>query len=160
MANLIPGCKSQPCACFSYLALTAAENHWQFVLLATGTLSQVEKRISETHTLLASSHRFDPRRPAHLQRLGVLRTIRDSLSPNKDDLDKSITHFTEAILFPFQSSHDVVHLLFHLANVLHSRSVDYKQLEDAKSSAKYFHLTSTPFNLKLPTSIVVNLRRA
>ena len=123
---------------------TAAENHWQFALLVT--LSEVEKKISETHTFLASSHRFDPNRPTHLIRLAELRTWRNSLSPNKDDLDKSIIHIAEVILLQFQSSYDVVNLLFQLANGFYSRSINYKQPEDVKYSVEYFRFLRVNFH--------------
>ena len=146
MANLVLGCKYQPFAFFLARiccpASTAAEN--QFTL--SDTLPEIEKMISKSHSLLASSHRFDSHRPAHLLRLGGLRTIRYSWSQNKDDLDKSIAHLTEAVFLPFQSSHNVVHILFQLANVLHSRSLVYKQPEDVKSSVKYFHWLRVNFH--------------
>ena len=72
--------------------------------------------------------------------------MRNSLSPNKDDIDKSITHLTEAVLLPFRSSHDVVHLLFQLANVLYTCFICYKQPEDVKSSVEYFRFLRVNFH--------------
>ena len=68
------------------------------------------------------------------------------MSPSKDDLDKCITHLTEALLLPFQSSHHVVFLLFELAYALLSRALFYKQPEDVKSSVEYFHFLRANFH--------------
>ena len=72
--------------------------------------------------------------------------MRHTLSPNKDDIDKSITHLTEATLLPFQSSHSVVHLLFHLANVFYARFLGHRQPEDVKSSDEYFRFLRVNFH--------------
>jgi hypothetical protein len=151
MASLIPERKSQPATGWpfhSYLPSTAAEN--LFALLVVVTLPAVEKEISETHHLVASSHRSDPHRPTRLLRLAELRTMRNKLSPNMADLDKSITHLTEATLlpfqFPFQSSHYVVHVFFELAKVLLSRFHSYRRFEDVKYSIEYFRFLRVNFH--------------
>ena len=68
------------------------------------------------------------------------------LSSNKDDLDKSITHFTEVLLLTSQSSHNVVHLLFELAYFLYFRFIRHKQPEDVKSSVEYFRFLRVNFH--------------
>jgi tetratricopeptide (TPR) repeat protein len=54
------------------------------------------------------------------------------------DVDKAITHLTEAILLPFPPGPIVVKAFYMLAAVLLSRSNRYHQREDVKSSVKYF----------------------
>ncbi|KAH9173126.1 hypothetical protein EDB89DRAFT_2242504, partial [Lactarius sanguifluus] len=71
------------------------------------TLPQADGKILEYHRLLTFSPRSDPRRPTLLRELAALRNNRFALSDQKGDLDKSITHLTEAILLPFQPSQDM-----------------------------------------------------
>jgi hypothetical protein len=78
--------------------------------------------------------------------LATRRNNRHALSQEKGDLDKCITHLTEAILIPFQSMQDVVHMFFQLATVLLSRFNIYKRPEDAESSLKYFRFLRTNFH--------------
>ncbi|KAH8988401.1 CHAT domain-containing protein [Lactarius akahatsu] len=72
--------------------------------------------------------------------------MRHELSHQKGDLDKSIAHFTEAILLPFQRDRDVVNDFFQLASLLSSRFWVYKQPEDVKSSLKYFRFLRINFH--------------
>ncbi|KAF8263873.1 CHAT domain-containing protein [Lactarius quietus] len=108
--------------------------------------TQVETEISKYHRLLASSPRSDPHRPILLLQLAGLRTMRRELSHQKDDHDKAVTHFTEAILLPFQQGGDVVNWFFQLASILSSRFWVYKQPEDIKSSLKYFRFLRNNFH--------------
>ncbi|KAH9162269.1 CHAT domain-containing protein [Lactarius sanguifluus] len=110
------------------------------------TISQIEKEILEHNRLLTLSPRPDPHRPTHLLHLAVLRTMRNELSPQKGDLDVSTTHLTEAVLLPFQTNRDVVHMFFQLASILLSRCALYEQLEDIVSSVKYFRFLRTNFH--------------
>ncbi len=73
--------------------------------------------------------------------------MRYPLSHQKGDLDKSITHLTEAVLLPFQPSQDIAHMLFELATVLFSRFNVSKQPEDIKSSVKYLRYLRINFHL-------------
>ncbi|KAH9164575.1 hypothetical protein EDB89DRAFT_410142 [Lactarius sanguifluus] len=64
------------------------------------------------------------------------------LSQKKEDLEKSILHYTEAILIPPVSrdgrlSLNIVELLFYLAGALLCRSENFKQSEDVKYSIEY-----------------------
>jgi CHAT domain-containing protein/tetratricopeptide (TPR) repeat protein len=127
---------------FPLVSAPAAEN--QFALLVT--LAEVEKDILEYHRLLTCSPRSDPNRPTLLGQLAVRRNHRYGLSRQKGDLDKSITHFTEAILLSFQPSQDVVHMFFQLANDLLSRFNMYKHPEDVKSSINYFRFLRINFH--------------
>ena len=74
---------------------------------------------------------------------------RYDLSHQKDDLDKSILHNTEAILLPpmFWTSLDMVQTLFHLAVALMKRCEKFEQPEDIKYSIEYLrHLQRFPLD--------------
>ena len=73
--------------------------------------------------------------------------MRRELSHQKGDDDKSITHFTEAVLLPFQPGRKVVNTFFQLASVLYSRFWLYGQPEDIKSSLKYFRFLRNNFHV-------------
>ncbi|KAN0141037.1 CHAT domain containing protein [Lactarius tabidus] len=101
------------------------------------TPAQLEEEILDCQRLLAlaSTPRSDPRRAARLQWLA---TLRMRSSDEKDVLDKSITHLTEAVLLPFRKGRDVVWVFFSLTNALFARFLVYKRPEDVVSSLKYF----------------------
>ena len=68
----------------------------------------------------------------------MARSERYSLSQEKEDLDKSIVHHTEAILLPpISQSGPYVELLFGLALRLVIRSRTFKQPKDIKASIEY-----------------------
>ncbi len=71
----------------------------------------------------------------------MARESRHSRSHQKEDLDKSIVHYTEAIFLPPISRTgrflNVVQLLFRLALALLRRSEEFKQSEDIKYSIEY-----------------------
>ena len=73
-----------------------------------------------------------------------LRTQRRHLSHQKSDLDKAITHLTEAVLLP--PSHDTVLAFFHLALLLLLRYTDYNQPDDIKYSVKCFRFLRNNFH--------------
>jgi hypothetical protein len=66
------------------------------------------------------------------------------LSNHKSDLDKAITHSTEATLLP--PTRGLVLALFNLAGFLLSRFSFYRQLDDVKSSIKYFRFLRNNFH--------------
>jgi CHAT domain-containing protein len=120
-----------------YFAFPLVEN-----LLAT--LPELDGKIFRYHRLLESLPRSDPNRPSLLSHLAGLRSQRRAFSNQKSDLDKAITHFTEAIiLLPTQ---DLVSPFFHLAAVLCSRFSFYRQPDDLKSSIKYFRFLRANFH--------------
>jgi hypothetical protein len=83
--------------------------------------------------------------------LAGLRSQRRAFSNQKSDLDKAITHFTEAILLlPTQ---DLVSPFFHLAAFLCSRFSFYRQPDDLKSSIKYFRFLQVNFHSLEPFDI-------
>jgi CHAT domain-containing protein len=76
--------------------------------------------------------------------LATLRSQRKALSDQKSDLDKAITHLTEAILLP--PTQHLVFAFFHLAGLLLSRFAIYRQPDDLKSSIKYLHFFRVNFH--------------
>ncbi|KAI9444038.1 CHAT domain-containing protein [Lactarius indigo] len=83
----------------------------------------------------------DNRRIIWVHILAMARFVRYRRSRQKEDLDKSILHYTEAIFLPPISRAgrflNVVQLLFRLALALLRRSEEFKQLEDVKYSIEY-----------------------
>ena len=69
---------------------------------------------------------------------------RFGLLSQRSDLDKAITHLTEAVLL--SSSQRIVFTLFDLAGLLLSRYARYTQPGDIKSSIKYFRFLRISFN--------------
>jgi hypothetical protein len=88
--------------------------------------------------LLISSPRSDPRYRTSLKWLAGLWFSHHKWSDEKGDLDRSITHLTEAILLPSQDGQDVIPLFFRLAIFLFLRFLAYGQPEDVKLSLKFF----------------------
>jgi hypothetical protein len=108
------------------------------------TIPELDGEILRYHRLLESSPRSDPNRPAFLFQLVGSRSQRFALSDQKRDLDKVITHLTEAILLP--PTQDPVLGFFHLAVQLRSRFSFYRQPDDLKSSIKYFRFLRVNFH--------------
>ena len=113
-----------------------------FALLVT--LPKIDERIPKYHSLLRSSPRSDPNRPFYLLQFGALRSQRHALSNQKSDLDKAITHLTEAVLLP--QTQNIVFVFFHLAALLLLRFILSRQPDDVKSSLKYFHFLRIKFH--------------
>ena len=86
------------------------------------------------------------------------------LSHQRDDLDKSILHYTEAILLPsmFWTSLNIVETLFHIALALMELS-EFERPKDIKYSIEYLlHLRTFPldsFNVSR-TVVTTSLTRA
>ena len=108
----------------------------------TGSIADIDRTI----TGLVDSRSLYPRtHPEYVKcvyHLAHERWARYELSRDKQDRDKSIVHCTEAILLPPASleehSGNVVRILFHLANILLERFVEFEQPEDIKCSIEYF----------------------
>ncbi|KAH8992710.1 hypothetical protein EDB92DRAFT_542870 [Lactarius akahatsu] len=104
-----------------------------------------ELSITDIDDSIASIQNVLSRRPrSHIigvNTLAMARFVRYTLSRQKEDLDKSILHYTEAILLPPVSrdglSLNIVKLLLFLAFALLHRSEDFEQPEDVKSSIEY-----------------------
>ena len=86
--------------------------------------------------------------------------VRYSKLHQKDDLDKSILHYTEAILLPpmFWTSLNIFQTLFFLAIALIERSEEFEQPEDNKYSIDYLRRLRTfplnSFDLDLSRTLV------
>ncbi|KAI9444039.1 CHAT domain-containing protein [Lactarius indigo] len=96
-----------------------------------------------------------------VHRLAVARSTRYRLSQQKEDLDKSILHFTEAILLPPVSwarpSFHVTWTLFHLAGALLYLVKDFGQTKEVESSIEYLrYLQGLPLeSFDIPRSHVM-----
>jgi tetratricopeptide (TPR) repeat protein len=108
------------------------------------TLPEVDGKILEYHRILESLPRSDPNRATPFFQLARLRSLRNALSNQKGDLDKTITHLTEAILLP--PTREFVAGFFHLAVFLRSRFSIYQQPDDLKSSIKYLRFLQITFH--------------
>jgi CHAT domain-containing protein len=87
----------------------------------------------------------------------MARFARYKLSQLKEDLDKSILHYTDAIFLPPAAhSLNLVQLIFRLTSALLHRSERFDQLEDVKSSIKYLrYLRGLPLDpLDVPSDTV------
>jgi tetratricopeptide (TPR) repeat protein len=114
------------------------------------TLPELDGNILRCHRLLESLPRSDPGRSTLLIQLVRLRTQRRSSQgalsnpSQKSDLDKAITHLTEAILLP--PTQDLIFVFFHLAALLRSRFSFYRQPDDLKSSIKCLRFLRVNFH--------------
>ncbi|KAH9055403.1 hypothetical protein EDB87DRAFT_1688265 [Lactarius vividus] len=76
-----------------------------------------------------------------VQGLARVRFMRYGWSGEKEDLDKCILHFTEAILLPpiptAAPGLNIVDLLFRLASALLHRSKKFEQLDDVRCAVEY-----------------------
>ena len=125
-----------------YLAFPAAENYFALLLVPVSP-PEFDNMILEYHRLLKSLPRSDFTRPGHLLQVAGVRSQRWALSGQNSDLDKAITHLTEAVLLPTQR---IVYALFHLATLLLTRFRYAKQPDDVKFSIKYFRLLRINFH--------------
>jgi tetratricopeptide (TPR) repeat protein len=120
-----------------YSAFPPAEN-----LLAT--LTELDGKILRDRHLLGSLPRSNPNHPTLLCRLARLQNQRWRFSNQKCDLDKAITHVTEAILLP--PTQDLVFAFFYLADFLLERFSFYRQPDDLKSSIQYSRFLRVNFH--------------
>ena len=87
--------------------------------------------------------RSHPIRPTLLYVLAQLRTPRSESLNQRSNLDKAITHLTEAVLLT--STQHIVTFLFHLAVLLITRFSHYERHDDIKSSIKYLRFLRINF---------------
>ena len=113
-----------------------AEN--KFALLAN--VPKIEGEILLVLQWLPRSH---PIRPTLLYVLAQLRTPRSESLNQRSNLDKAITHLTEAVLLT--STQHIVTFLFHLAVLLITRFSHYERHDDIKSSIKYLRFLRINF---------------
>jgi CHAT domain-containing protein len=108
------------------------------------TWAEIDDLVLENHRILESLPRSDPHRPTLLDQLVGLRTQRFVFSSERNDLDKVVTHLTEAVFL--SPSQKIVFALFHLAAALLSRFSFYRQPDDIKYSIKYFRFLRIYFH--------------
>ena len=120
--------------CLNYLFLGSIHTIDSFIRLVTS---------GPTQETLFSFPRSHPIRLSYIVTLGILRLQRYMLSNQKEDLDKSILHLTESILFPAWlwpwqvHGPKILETLSLLAFALVKRSRMNKLPEDAIYAAKY-----------------------
>ena len=108
------------------------------------TIPEFDKILFDYHRLLRSLPRSNFTRPGLLLEVASLRTQRWELSDQKSDLDKAVTHLTEAVLLlPTQR---IVFALFHLSTILRSRFLITIQSDDLKFSIKCFRFLRIKFH--------------
>ena len=78
--------------------------------------------------------------------MASLQSQRWKLSGQKSDLDKAITHSTEAILLSPTPSQHIVVALYHLATLLISRYTDYNQTDGLKSAIEHLRFLRITFH--------------
>ncbi|KAH9979695.1 CHAT domain-containing protein, partial [Russula compacta] len=110
--------------------------------LSIASLFDIDNIISIFQKLLLIFPRPHPLRSQCLSTLAKLRLRRYEFSDKSEDLDKSISHSTEAILLPFHTKHSsyVIEALFSLAKAL-LRLREVEQLGDMKHAITYLHGT-------------------
>ena len=121
--------------------LSAAENKFAFL----DTLPEIEEEILRYHGLLKSLPLSDPRRPTYLRQLAELRCLVHRKFHQKSDLDKAVTHLTEAVLLCQTPSRDIVSVFSHLAALLLQRFTCYGQPDDFKFSIKSYRFLRIKF---------------
>ena len=102
---------------------------------------ETDNEVSLFQDLLLTLPRPHPLRSECLSNLARAQLARYKFSDDSEDLHKSISHSTEAILLPFNlpielNSH-VIEALFYIANALHLRSRELKQPGGMKHAIKY-----------------------
>jgi tetratricopeptide (TPR) repeat protein len=117
--------------------------------LFTGSIHEIDARITLYQHRLSLSSRSDPHRPLFILRLAAAQLERHTLSYQREDLDKTIFHLTESILLLprswLEQGPTILLALLLLARALLRRSEVLNQPEDAISAAKFFrHLRDQP----------------
>jgi hypothetical protein len=109
--------------------------------LLTVSITNIDGDIASSQESLSLLHRSHPEYIIHVHILALARFARYKLSNQKEDLDKSILHNTEAIFLPPRSqagpSLNFVQTFFRLADALLVRSEDFKQPEGIKYVIEY-----------------------
>ncbi|KAI9452589.1 hypothetical protein BJY52DRAFT_1418618, partial [Lactarius psammicola] len=107
------------------------------------SIHEIDSKITQSEHDLSISSRTNPRRCFSVHRLARLRLLRHMRSNQREDLDKAIIHFTEALLLAprswLENGRELLTALFYLAFALLERSKVSNQPEDAIYAAKYLH---------------------
>jgi CHAT domain-containing protein/tetratricopeptide (TPR) repeat protein len=138
-------------------------------LLLTVSITDIDGHLAAAQMSLSLLHRSHPKYITLLDILAMGRLIRYKPSHQKEDLDKPILHYTEAIFLSPMSragpSLNAVQTLCHLTKALLMRSEEFKQPEGIKSSIEYlrhlrrFPLDSfDPLRIDITTSLIRALR--
>ncbi|KAI0291359.1 CHAT domain-containing protein [Multifurca ochricompacta] len=100
------------------------------------SIMELDQMITSHQRALSWIPRSHPTYTAYIHLLATSRFERYELSEQKEDLDKSIVHYTEAIFLPPSWGFylNMVQVFFQLVISLLRRSKEFKQPEDAKSS--------------------------
>ena len=122
----------------------------------TGPIHEIDAYISKYRLKLSSLPRHHPLRPKCASFLALRLNERFALLNQRDDIDKAILYFTDALLSPPLSwlTHGplIVDALFGLAISLRRRSGVSKEPEDVISAAKYLRFLrdseDTPFAVR------------
>ncbi|KAH9057056.1 hypothetical protein EDB83DRAFT_1062014 [Lactarius deliciosus] len=120
------------------------------------SIHEIDSFITQSQHWFSVLPRSHPLYHTCVYSLATARVGRYQLSNQKDDLDKAILHFTEAILQPWswpepESKPNILLIFLGLAIALYGRSNDFNQPEDATYSAKYLrHLRDQPLEILGP----------
>jgi CHAT domain-containing protein len=123
----------------------------------TVSITEIDESIANVQNSLSLFPRSDKKHIEWVHLLARERFERYKLSQLKEDLDKSILHYTDAIFLPPAAhSLNLVQLIFRLALALISRSERFDQPEDIKSSVEYLrYLRGLPLDsFDVPSDIV------
>ncbi|KAN0134118.1 hypothetical protein V8E53_008055 [Lactarius tabidus] len=104
------------------------------------SITDIDGEIASSQESLSLLHRSHPEYIIHVHILAWVLFCRYMLSHQKEDLDKSILHFTEAIFLPMSQaglSLNFVQTFFHLATALLERSDEFEQPEGIKYATDY-----------------------
>ncbi|KAI0289899.1 CHAT domain-containing protein [Multifurca ochricompacta] len=122
------------------------------------SIMELDQMITSCQRDFSRIPRSHPVYTACIHLLAILRFERYLLSEQKEDLDKSIVHFTEAIFLPPSWGFylNVVQVFFQLILSLIRRSEKFKLPEDAKCAVEYLrHLRGLPLDtFEVPHKVV------
>jgi tetratricopeptide (TPR) repeat protein len=111
------------------------------IFLLTDSITDIDNQIATSQKSLSLLHRSHPEYILHVHTLGIARYVRHMRLHQKEDLDKSILHYTEAIFLPPIRAgpfFNFIKILSLLAIALLKRAEEYKQPEGIVYSIKYF----------------------
>ncbi|KAI0298421.1 CHAT domain-containing protein [Multifurca ochricompacta] len=124
------------------------------------SIMELDQMITSHQCALSRIPRSHPTYTACIHRLARSRFKRYKLSEQKEDLDKSIAHYTEAIFLPPSWGFylNVIQVFFRLALSLLRRSKKFKQPEDVKCAVEYFrYLRGLPLKtFEVPHKVVTS----
>ncbi|KAH9025978.1 CHAT domain-containing protein [Lactarius pseudohatsudake] len=126
-----------------------------------GSIADIDNDIAYYQNLILHFPRPHSKHTTSIYSLAVARSERYRLLKQKEDLDKSILHFTEAILLlPVSWAGPLLHVtctLFDLAATLYYRVKDFDQTEDVESCIEYLrYLQGLPLeSFHIPRSQVI-----